>query len=126
MGFFSWNTVDTNRSIANVNSGRKTFTVFVLQPNGLPTIKEEAYDGYGVFGGYDVYALFAKWNVPDKCNGDVEHDRLVGIDYYFANKEHKFPIKIVENPYTTYEETIGESSQCNYQGFFYPDEEDEE
>lgn len=64
MGFFSWLTSDTNKSIANVYSSRSTFPVYVLIPEefGGGYIEEKAYDGYGVFGGHDVYNLVADWN----------------------------------------------------------------
>lgn len=61
MGFFSWKTSDTNRSIANCYSKRRTFTVFVLCPDGT-AIREDKYEGYGDFGGYDIFELVAEWN----------------------------------------------------------------
>lgn len=61
MGFFSWKTSDTNRSISNAHSKRGTFNVYVLCPDGT-AIPEGNYDGYGVFGGFDIYELVAIWN----------------------------------------------------------------
>lgn len=62
MGFFSWLTCDTGESIANVHSGRPTRTVYLLQPGGLPPIREDAYDGYGEFGGVDAHVWLARAN----------------------------------------------------------------
>lgn len=64
MGFFSWLTGDTERSICNIYSGRKTFPVYILIPNefGGKYFKEEHYGGYGVFAGQDIYELVADWN----------------------------------------------------------------
>tara|TARA_B100001778_G_C18251540_1_gene478036 strand:- start:47 stop:511 length:465 start_codon:yes stop_codon:yes gene_type:complete len=45
---------------------------------------ESAYDGYGEFDGKDFYQLVAEMSRPDKCNGDVEHDRLIGIGLFFG------------------------------------------
>ena len=129
MGFFSWKTSDTNRSISNVHSSRGAFKVYVLIPNefGGGYIEEDSYDGYGRFGGEDIYALVARWNCPEKCNGDDEHDRLIGIDiacYDRDNASLKYPIKITEYP-TKYE-YASPSNSCEDQGYFYWDEEDEE
>ena len=64
MGFFSWKTSDTERSIANTYSDRKTFPVYVLIPEefGGGYIEECDYEGYGCFGGHDIYDLLADWN----------------------------------------------------------------
>ncbi|KLV03530.1 hypothetical protein ABT56_19065 [Photobacterium aquae] len=64
MGFFSWKTADSKESIANAyanheNSGR---VVYLLQPNDEP-IPEPKYNGYGVFGGMDVFIWLAKKTV---------------------------------------------------------------
>ena len=62
MGFFSFKTADTQESIANEYSGKEVKPVYLLQPNGLPAIKEPCYSGYGVFGGVDCYEWLAKIN----------------------------------------------------------------
>jgi hypothetical protein len=46
MGFFSWKTCDTNRSIANVYSDELTFDVYMITPDGR-VFHETHYDGYG-------------------------------------------------------------------------------
>jgi hypothetical protein len=50
MGFFSWKTQDTNRSIANKWSNYSTFKVDMIDDKGN-VWTENHYDGYGVFGG---------------------------------------------------------------------------
>lgn len=72
MGFFSFMTADTNKSITNVHSRYGALPVAVLIPKeyGGGYIEERSYDGYGEFGGCDVYDLIADWNyryinIPD-------------------------------------------------------------
>lgn len=63
MGLFSWCTSDTRKSISctyNSYAGAPT-TVYLLNPFGEP-YKESDYEGYGEFGGHDVYDLVAEWN----------------------------------------------------------------
>jgi hypothetical protein len=83
MGFFSWKTCDTNESIPAFASGRAGKPVYLLQPNGLPPIVEECYEGYGEFGGVDAYVWLAKANAPhwriDLSGMDEEEIRRVGI-----------------------------------------------
>ena len=69
MGFFSWKTCDTRRSISNAYSDRGALPCKVLIPleyqsefNNQKFIFEDCYEGYGTFGGYDIYDLIAKWN----------------------------------------------------------------
>ena len=123
MGFFSWKTSDTNKSISNIYSSRGTFPVYVLCPDGVK-LYEDNYQGYGVFDGKDIYALVANWNMPELCNGDEEHDRNIGIDiacYDSQNANLKYPIKIVEDGDLKYYD-VPPSKNCPEQGFFYDDE----
>lgn len=122
MGYFSWKTADTQKSISNRNSVRGAFPVYLLQPHHLPAIKETSYVGYGVFGGRDVYQLLAEWNAPELCNGEVEHDRSIGIDIQFGKSPVLYPIKFVENPNNAYED-VDASESCDDQGYFYDDED---
>jgi len=78
MGFFSWKTNDTDKSIANVHSGMEAFEVTMQDDKGNKWIEPE-YDGYGNFGGKDYYQLLAEMNRPKLCTGDREHDRSIGI-----------------------------------------------
>lgn len=131
MGFFSWKTSDTQKSISNVCSSRGALPVYLVTPQNKK-IYEPEYEGYGVFGGYDAYALLAKWNCPAKCNGDEEHDRLIGIDigcYPEQIAKLKYPLKFAEDPRKNYED-LEAAENCPNQGYFYddeePDDEDEE
>lgn len=123
MGFFSWKTADTNRSISNKYSVCGTFPVYVLCPDGTK-IREDNYDGYGNFGGRDIYALFAQWNKPDACkdaDGNWLNDlecRNIGIDLAFGEEVVKYPIKIVEDGSLNYN-YVGCSERCDCQGYFY-------
>lgn len=119
MGFFSWVTSDTNRSVSNVYSDRGTFPVYLLQPQGKPIFEEE-YEGYGEFGGYDIFELVAKWNDEGLYDKD---DREVGIEIAHNDELNfalKYPIKIVEHPMPY--ELASPSKTCPDQGFFYDEE----
>lgn len=128
MGFFSWLTCDTNESISNRYSARGPLTAYALIPKefGGGFLKEENYEGYGVFGGRDIFALVANWNKPDACTGNDEEDRMLGIDlYYDQNNPIKYGIKIASKPMEYEEAEI--SDDCPNQGYFYCyGEEDEE
>ena len=62
MGFFSWNTCDSGISIPAAASGRPMKPVYLLQPGGLPPVKEECYEGRGRFGVVNAYVWLAKAN----------------------------------------------------------------
>ena len=64
MGCFSFKTADTDKSISIQYSASGTFPVAVLIPKefGGGRIIEKSYEGYGVFGGHDVFELLLKWN----------------------------------------------------------------
>lgn len=83
MGFFSWKTADTNESIGNIYSDRPSPTVYLLQPNGKPPIREDAYEGYGVFAGIDAHEWLAETNAKsfgyDASKLTKEEFRLIGI-----------------------------------------------
>ena len=61
MGFFSWLTSDTEKSIANSYSTRETFQVHMITEDGR-IFTEPNYEGYGEFGGKDFYVLAAELN----------------------------------------------------------------
>lgn len=73
MGFFSWLTSDTNKSIANNYSTRETFPVHMVTEDGQ-IFHEKDYDGYGVFGGKDFYTLSAELNGYKGENDEVTRD----------------------------------------------------
>lgn len=123
MGFFSWKTSDTDRSISNLYSSRGTFPVYVLIPKefGGGHLVEKRYEGYGEFGGKDIFNLVAEWNAPEECKWKTdEWIRLKGIELYHGNDKKndlKYPIKITEYK-MNYEDALP-SERCEYQGYFY-------
>lgn len=95
MGCFSWLTADTEESIGLEGTSRHQ-TVFLLRPKGRSPIKEEEYEGYGVFGGVEVYSLLAEMNIPTKIIHGISDDekRSLGIgleigDYYYDKSKNK-------------------------------------
>ncbi len=130
MGFFSWNTQDTDKSIANQYSNRKTFRVQMMDNKGN-VWTEDDYEGYGVFGGKDYYELLAEMNgfTSDKT-GEAYTDeaRGFGIDLAFkgngsgvATEGVYYPNLVEQADGWVYE--MGGPDSCDFQGYFY-DEED--
>ena len=74
MGFFSWMTQDTNRSIANHYSPEPVFTVYMMDDKGN-SWREDNYEGYGEFDGKDYYELLDEMN-----GGSGERDRGIELD----------------------------------------------
>ena len=116
MGYFSWMTKGTGESIANRSSGRPTFEVFMVLPDGT-TYKETNYDGYGRFGGKDYYEALSE------INGGPS-DRSHGIDLFYDDKAKLFP-QLVRDPAEATDFTTPNES-CPDQGFFYCNEEEED
>lgn len=118
MGFFSWMTQDTNKSIPSVYSNRKPFKVCMTDDKGNRWIENE-YDGYGEFGGKDYYELLSE------MNGGVS-DRGEGIRLAFAghpngdNHNVKHP-NLSEDENWEWRNDIPEG--CPDQGYFYDDGE---
>lgn len=135
MGFFSWKTNDTQKSIWNKYSGRKVRTVYMTDNKGK-IWKEENYDGYGVFGGKDYYELLAEMN--GFVEGGTLHDasrreesgtnhlplrselRLVGIDIQFGaiklEQEILYPNIVSKPKKWVWRNEAPEN--CSNQGFF--------
>lgn len=133
MGFFSWKTSDTKKSIANRYSDCGALPVYLITPNN-EKIYEPNYDGYGHFGGFNAYALVAQWNYPKLCNGDTDHDSYIGLHYsvldgerepYKQSKRLKYPLKFAEDPSLNYED-LEPAEECPYQGLIYDDKEENE
>jgi hypothetical protein len=122
MGFFSWITQDTGRSISNNSSDMGSFRVIMLDNKGNKWVEDD-YDGYGEFGGKDYYELLAE------MNGKVNPTRDEGIDIAFKQNSSgdKTPgvlyPNLVESESWEWSEVGPES--CEHQGFFYPDEEED-
>jgi len=113
MGFFSWLTRDTHRSICNRSSSRVPFTVYLhgLGRNGERLVfREDNYEGYGVFGGQDYFELLSQMN-PSLPSSH----RARGI--VLSNGSLSYP-QFTESP----ERPSSFSTQCQRcpdQGFFY-------
>lgn len=81
MGFFSWKTSDTDTSISNSYSIRGALPVHMITEDGR-VFTEPDYEGYGVFGGKDIYELIAELN--DLCpQGDTDQKRSAAIDLIY-------------------------------------------
>ena len=134
MGFFSWKTSDTDRSIANQYSNRSTFTVHMITEDGQ-VFTEHDYEGYGEFGGKDFYELVAELN--GVTEGTAQEKRLKAIEICFKdnpsgdyNGKFKYP-KLVEvlpskENWLKRWNDIPYPETCEYQGYFYMEEEEEE
>lgn len=71
MGFFSFKTSDTKKSIPNMSSNKGTFPVHMITEDGQ-VFTEEEYEGYGVFGGRDIYTLIGELNgVKGKTRDEI-------------------------------------------------------
>lgn len=120
MGFFSWKTSDTNRSISNVYSSRGTFKVTMLMPNG-DKFTEDSYEGYGTFGGIDFYDAVYELNkdnpkFADEMSAERER-RSIGLTLAFNYEGVIFP-RLVEDESLAWGD-VGESPNCQSQGYFY-------
>lgn len=139
MGQFSWlDCISGEQVLDDVSRD-----VYLLIPKefGGGHIKETCYDGYGRFGGYDVYELVADWNKSfihtvlnelkpywtaslDETNLlnfakgepiDTEK-RIIGIDlacYDEDNARLRYPIKITHDPNAVYEQCSPSPSDPN-------------
>lgn len=144
MGFFSWKTNDTNKSIGNIYGDLAMVRTVYMKDNQGGVWKEDAYEGYGVFGGKDFYELVAEMNglktrdegillsrrttTPESLvnkitdgQWDSQPDRLTVDPVTFLQKRVKaiFP-NLVEDINTEWKNE--EPETCEYQGFFYPEE----
>ena len=109
MGFCSWKTQDTNKSIPNVYSTKDTFTVYMRDDKGN-VWKESAYQGYAVFGGKDYYDLFAEMNGLE----DRGEATMLAFDPK-RNDNTKWPTLTEDKD----AEVTGKPKECSFQGFFY-------
>jgi hypothetical protein len=142
MGFFSWKTQDTDRSISNTYSNVKTFRVEMIDNTGN-IFTEDNYEGYGVFGGKDFYELLAEMNGFKSNRFEIGTDeytdeaRGFGITLAFSKENHSgvgtegvyYPNLIEQADGWVYE--MAGPDSCDYQGYFYDetdydDEEDNE
>ena len=115
MGFFSWRTQDTNKSIPNhYQDIMPTFLVWMHDNTGRKWC-EPKYDGYGEFGGKDYYELLAEMN-------DLESSRDAGLSLAFSGKGYIAPNLTESEKWTWVDE---EPVSCKYQGYFYYQPDDD-
>lgn len=135
MGCFSWKCSDSGRSIcASGNLGNfSTFPVVMIAPDGRRWVEKD-YDGYGRFGGKDIYELVAELNgVPS--GSSLDEKRSYGIDCCFRdNPSGEFELaaklgvvlpKLFENLSAEYD-SAGFPRNCEAQGYFYDNDYDDE
>ena len=129
MGFFSWRTSDTDKSICNSFSSRDVFTVFMKDNKGN-TWREDSYEGYGSFGGKDYHELVAEMNgfPSDRENGIhmacYPNDRTLwpsDIQEAMKDKNPIFPVLVERESARWWKE---DPQDCEYQGYFYEDSEE--
>jgi hypothetical protein len=109
MGVFSFMTTDTHESVPNQwQDDRPTFKVYMKDDKGN-VWQESAYEGYGNFGGKDIYELLAE------MNGFEGRDK--GIDIFFE------PIRGMKYPNLVRDESREWENKllidCPDQGHFY-------
>lgn len=83
MGFFSWHKSDDGREIRNKWAGKRATPCKMLDDAGAEYVERD-YDGYGIFGGVDYYALLDRMN-----GGTGDRDRGISLD--FSGKPVKRP-----------------------------------
>lgn len=104
MGQFSWLDCRTEEQVLD-NVERNVY-VLVPQEFGGGHIKEECYDGYGRFGGHDIYDLVVDWN-------------LNYLEQVYAN-EDTWKCDWIKKPLTheDFERVKAGESPCRKRGFW--------
>ena len=115
MGFFSWETSDTHESIGNWYSKPGALEVWMYLPDGR-IIHEPRYEGYGVFGGIDVYAEIGKGD-RNKGISRVFEDNPSG-DFMEAESRGVACPRFARSPHLEYKD-LQPPQACPAQGFFY-------
>lgn len=114
MGFFSFKTQDTRRSIANNASRRPTFDVYMVDNKGNE-YHEPDYSGYGRFGGKDYYILMAEMNGINEDTDQKMRSRAIDL-YYNPQPDTLFPNLFSRSGKSWRNKR---PNDCPYQGFFY-------
>lgn len=108
-------------------SSRDTFRVYMIAPDGRRWVEED-YEGYGVFGGKDIFELVAELNGMQSRSEGIEiifKDNPCGSFELAAAKGVSVPV-ITEQEYD-YDYVVsnfGHIKRCPAQGYFYEDEEE--
>ena len=120
MGFFSWKTNNSDRSIANRYSDRSTFKVYMRDNKGNVWVEED-YDGYGRFGGKDYYELLAEMNGEGS-----NRDKGIWLQYDSKRTDIIYPA-LFDNPDAQWEDYRGVAPEdCESQGYFYYDDDEDD
>lgn len=122
MGFHSFKTHDTNRSIPNKHSSRKCLTVHMVNPINGRVYIDTNYSGYGVFGGKDYYILLAQMNGLEPEIDGPHTMRDLGLRLFFNPKVDTIYPVLLENPKE--DPAVYQWLQpllCDEQGYFYAD-----
>jgi len=120
MGFFSFLTNDTEESISNKYSIKPTFTIHMLDNKGN-VWTEHNYEGYGVFGGKDIYQLIAEMNNLNN------RDAAIGSCFNEEISDTLIYPNIVRNISKWKKWKNKPLTNCEFQGYFYNiNESDEE
>jgi hypothetical protein len=132
MGFFSWKTADTGRSVSNWYSSKPTFQVHLWVP-GKKVATEEAYEGYGEFDGHDYYDVFVDANKDhpeirkrEESPEDYREKRNIGISVCLAAEDGRIPRDGLVFPQLTEKDEEPKDfsvplANCECQGYFYDD-----
>ena len=107
MGFFSWHTQDTDRSICNSYSCRPVFPVTMTDNRGNKW-HEDSYEGYGEFGGQDFYELLAV------MNGKTTREEAIALE---GGDEPFISPNLTEDP--NWKWVNRSPKPCKDQGYFY-------
>jgi hypothetical protein len=128
MGFSSFLTNDTQRSISNVWSSRGALSVVMCDNKGNHW-EDVAYDGYCNFSGVSYFVLLAYMNgAIDELileTGDnypeLSAARGIGIDLYYKQAEGTLYPNLVEseNFFTGWQWVNERPEDCRDQGYFY-------
>mgnify|MGYP000247643865 CR=1 FL=1 len=90
MGYFSFLTADTKKSI-RLSDMPRAKSVYMLMPGNQPNVIEESYEGYGIFGGIDCYSWLAEANFPGYSDRDLGICAFFG-EVYKINGKHYAPL----------------------------------
>lgn len=93
MGQFSWITCDTQKQV--INNKKKDVYVLIPIEFGGGHIAEPCYDGYGTFGGFDIYDLVADWNKQSVTSDIIRIPKREQWGY-FPDSEDNFSFAIDE------------------------------
>lgn len=147
MGQFSWLDCKTQEQV--LDNVKRDVYVLIPEAFGGGHIKESCYDGYGRFGGHDIYDLVVDWNrnwleeyrndSSFKCDWLQKQEsvekafekmqkREIGISiacYDEDNERLHYPIKITHDATAVYEDCSPSLSDPN-QGWLIEDDEEED